>query len=60
MRDWVERCCGHARTFAAGLAAAGVEILNEVSLNRVLAALPTGQDVERSLQSTLRSLPAGV
>jgi hypothetical protein len=27
---------------------------------RGLAALPTGEDVERSLQLTLRSLPAGV
>ncbi len=100
VRDLVERCCRHARTFAAGLAAAGVEILNEVSLNQVLAALPTEEktlawlaaiqtagecwcgstvwrgrrairisvsswatteeDVERSLQSMLRSLPAGV
>lgn len=99
VRDLIERCCGHARTFAAGLATAGVEILNEVSLNQVLAALPTEEqtlawlsaiqaagdcwcgstvwrgrrairisvsswatteeDVERSLQSMLRSLPAG-
>jgi glutamate/tyrosine decarboxylase-like PLP-dependent enzyme len=34
----VERCCGHARRFAELLGAAeGVEILNEVVLNQVLA-----------------------
>jgi glutamate/tyrosine decarboxylase-like PLP-dependent enzyme len=34
--DLVERCCRHARRFAAGLEAAGHRILNEVVLNQVL------------------------
>ncbi|HET8607830.1 MAG TPA: pyridoxal-dependent decarboxylase [Gaiellaceae bacterium] len=32
----VDRCCAHARRFADGLAAGGMEILNEVVLNQVL------------------------
>jgi len=36
--DLVERCCGHARAFAEGLAAAGFEILNDVVLNQVLVS----------------------
>jgi glutamate/tyrosine decarboxylase-like PLP-dependent enzyme len=34
----VERTCGHARRLAAGLAARGHEILNEVVINQVLVA----------------------
>jgi glutamate/tyrosine decarboxylase-like PLP-dependent enzyme len=34
----VERCCAHAARFAAGLEAAGFEILNDVVLNQVLVA----------------------
>ena len=34
--DLVERCCAHARRFAAGLAAGGAEIANDVVLNQVL------------------------
>src|SRR3712207_8629437 len=36
-RSLVERCCGHARRFADGLAAGGAEIGNRVVLNQVLA-----------------------
>ncbi len=36
LADLVERCCRHAARFAAGLSAAGHEILNEVTLNQVL------------------------
>ena len=32
----VDRCCAHARRFAAGFEAAGFEILNDVVLNQVL------------------------
>ena len=35
--ELVERCCRLARRFAAGLAAGGVQIANEVVLNQVLA-----------------------
>jgi glutamate/tyrosine decarboxylase-like PLP-dependent enzyme len=38
LADLVERCCGHARRFAAGLAAAGHEVLNDVVLNQVLVS----------------------
>jgi len=34
--ELIDRCCRHARRLAAGLAAAGYEILNEVCLNQVL------------------------
>src|SRR6266550_4507927 len=36
LADLVERCCRHATRFAAGLSAAGYEILNDVTLNQVL------------------------
>jgi glutamate/tyrosine decarboxylase-like PLP-dependent enzyme len=36
--ELVERCCSHARRFAAGLAQAGYEVLNEVVLNQVLVS----------------------
>ena len=36
LADLVERCCRHATGFAAGLSAAGYEILNDVTLNQVL------------------------
>ncbi|WP_405236390.1 pyridoxal phosphate-dependent decarboxylase family protein [Lentisalinibacter orientalis] len=36
--ELVQRCCGHARRFAEGLAAAGYEILNDVVLNQVLVS----------------------
>jgi glutamate/tyrosine decarboxylase-like PLP-dependent enzyme len=36
--EMIERCCGHAARFAAGLADAGFEILNEVVLNQVLVS----------------------
>jgi len=51
--DLVDRCCSHARRFAAGLragdrSAGQVEILNEVVLNQVLVrfAPPAGGDAE--------------
>ena len=39
----IEGCCEHARHFAAGLAAAGCEILNEVVLNQVLVSFGSPQ-----------------
>ncbi len=36
--DIVQRTCGHAARFAAGLAAAGYEVLNDVVLNQVLVS----------------------
>jgi len=44
-RDWVadlvNRCCRHARRFAAGLTAGGAEIANDVVLNQVLVGFGT-------------------
>jgi glutamate/tyrosine decarboxylase-like PLP-dependent enzyme len=37
----IEGCCQHARRFAAGLSAAGFEVLNEVVLNQVLVSFGT-------------------
>ncbi|MEO0996466.1 MAG: pyridoxal-dependent decarboxylase [Pseudomonadota bacterium] len=42
--ELVDRCCDHARRFADGLAAAGFEILAEVSMNQVLVSF--GSDAE--------------
>jgi glutamate/tyrosine decarboxylase-like PLP-dependent enzyme len=36
MAEIVARTCGHARRFAAGLSAAGYQILNDVVINKVL------------------------
>jgi glutamate/tyrosine decarboxylase-like PLP-dependent enzyme len=36
--ELIERCCGHAARFAAGLADAGFEVLNDVVLNQVLVS----------------------
>ncbi|HEX5166244.1 MAG TPA: aminotransferase class V-fold PLP-dependent enzyme, partial [Thermomicrobiales bacterium] len=38
LADLVERCCRHATRFADGLASAGYQILNEVTLNQVLVS----------------------
>jgi glutamate/tyrosine decarboxylase-like PLP-dependent enzyme len=42
----VERSCLLARRFAEGLAAAGVEVLNEVVLNQVLVRFPGASDAD--------------
>lgn len=55
--DLVERCCGHARAFAAGLEAAGFEILNDVVLNQVLVSFGTP---ERTLSVIARLQADGV
>jgi glutamate/tyrosine decarboxylase-like PLP-dependent enzyme len=39
LAELVERCCRHARRFAAELRAAGFEVLNDVVLNQVLVSL---------------------
>lgn len=39
----VERTCAHAQTFAAGLRAAGFEVLNEVVINQVLVSFGTAE-----------------
>jgi glutamate/tyrosine decarboxylase-like PLP-dependent enzyme len=43
----VERCCAHAQRFAAGLSAAGHEVLNEVELNQVLVSFGSPEQTRR-------------
>nr|PZN32999.1 MAG: aspartate aminotransferase family protein [Chloroflexota bacterium] len=38
LAELIERCCRHARRFAAGFAEAGYQILNDVVLNQVLVS----------------------
>jgi glutamate/tyrosine decarboxylase-like PLP-dependent enzyme len=43
----IERCCAHARRFAAGLAEAGHAVLNEVVLNQVLVSFGSAARTRR-------------
>ncbi len=52
--ELVERTCRHARTFAAGLAGAGYEILNDVVLNQVLVAFGDAAATERTIAAVQR------
>ncbi|HEY6961434.1 MAG TPA: pyridoxal-dependent decarboxylase [Gaiellaceae bacterium] len=45
----VDRCCAHARAFAAGLEELGAEVLNDVVLNQVLFRFATDEQTERAL-----------
>jgi glutamate/tyrosine decarboxylase-like PLP-dependent enzyme len=47
LAELVERCCDHARRFAAGLSAAGHEILNDVALNQVLVSFGDDEQTAR-------------
>lgn len=49
LSDLVERCCRHATRFAEGLKTQGWEILNDVVLNQVLAALETDAATQRAI-----------
>jgi glutamate/tyrosine decarboxylase-like PLP-dependent enzyme len=51
MAEIVERTCSHARRFAAGLRAAGFEILNDVVTNQVLVSFGSA---ERTLRTVAR------
>jgi len=51
LAEMVERCCRLAGRFAAGLAAAGYEILNEVQLNQVLVSFGTPEQTQRVIQA---------
>jgi glutamate/tyrosine decarboxylase-like PLP-dependent enzyme len=46
--DLLNRCCEHARRFAAGLEAQGFTILNDVVLNQVVATLGEGEAAARN------------
>ncbi len=45
--EMIERTCRHARRFAAGLASAGYEVLNDVVLNQVLVSFGDAAVTER-------------
>jgi glutamate/tyrosine decarboxylase-like PLP-dependent enzyme len=47
--EMVERCCRHASRFAAGLRAAGFEVLNEVELNQVLVSFGSEEATRRAI-----------
>jgi glutamate/tyrosine decarboxylase-like PLP-dependent enzyme len=47
--DLVERTCHHAARFAAGLRAAGIEVLNDVVLNQVLVAFGDAETTNRAI-----------
>ncbi len=47
MAEIVERTCSHAQRFAAGLKAAGYEVLNEVVLNQVLVSFGDADETTR-------------
>ena len=49
--DMIERNCAQARRFAAGLAAAGFEILNDVVLNQVLVAFGDAEKTKRVIEA---------
>jgi glutamate/tyrosine decarboxylase-like PLP-dependent enzyme len=48
--DLVDRCCDHAAHFAESLAAAGHEILNEVTLNQVLVSFGSDEETDRVIE----------
>ena len=60
--DLIERTCGHARRFAAGLAAGGCGILNDVVLNQVLVTFGDADRTRRVIDAIQRdgTLWAGV
>ena len=50
MADLVEQCCAHARRFAAGLAAGGADVANDVVLNQVLVGFGSDERTDRVVQ----------
>lgn len=50
----VERCCAHAQRLAAGLREMDYEILNDVVLNQVVAAIGTEKDIATIVESVQR------
>ena len=57
----VDRCCAHARAMAERLRASGVEILNDVVLNQVLArfAPPGGGDADAFTRGVVERVQQG-
>jgi glutamate/tyrosine decarboxylase-like PLP-dependent enzyme len=53
--EMVERCCRHARTFAAELAKLGAEVVNDVELNQVLFRFGTDEETNAVLAAVQAS-----
>jgi glutamate/tyrosine decarboxylase-like PLP-dependent enzyme len=53
--ELVERCCAHARRFAAGIEEVGAEVLNDVVLNQVLFRFADDARTEAALAAVQRS-----
>jgi glutamate/tyrosine decarboxylase-like PLP-dependent enzyme len=51
LADLIERTCAHAQQFAAGLRAAGFEVLNEVVTNQVLVTFGDAQKTQEVMRS---------
>ncbi len=49
--ELVERCCRHARRFAAGLEDLGAEVLNDVELNQVLFRFASDVETDGALRA---------
>ena len=47
----IERCCDHAKRFAAGLEQLGAEVLNDVELNQVLFRFATDEQTNDALRA---------
>lgn len=54
LADLVDRTCDHAARFAAALAAAGHEILHEVTLNQVLVSFGSDAETDRTIERIQR------
>ncbi len=53
--ELVERCCRHARRFAAGLEDLGAEVLNDVELNQVLFRFSSDTETNEALRAVQES-----
>ena len=52
--ELVDRCCALARRFADGLAAGGVEVVNDVVLNQVLVGFGDDDRTDRVVEAVQR------
>ena len=50
MAEIIERTSSHARRFAAGLRAAGYEVLNDVVINQVLVSFGSAERTLRTIE----------
>jgi len=49
LTELIDRCCRHARRFAAGLRSGGYEVLNDVVLNQVLVSFGDDDQTRRTI-----------